>query len=863
MDFDYTNETITPDNTTAITINGQLEVAGHFSPSVNASVAATGTTQGAATLLTASISVVTSSTAGTALGVILPGTAAIIAGTQLTVVNGSANTITIYPPTNGVIDSGALNAAITLPVGASVTIVASAANGGAWYSSNKAIVAGTNITFTEGRGTTTINSTAAGGGSLIVKDESVNLTTAATSINFAGAGVTATTSGNDVTVTVSGGGSGAPADSQYLVLAADATLTNERSFAVSTDFVTTDAGAGNALTLKNRKGGENWTASTLPAVNPWYCVAYGRNRFVACGTSTNTNGAVSYDGITWAATVLPASVNWSEIAYGNGQFVAMQILGTQSVATSPDGVTWTQQSTVLPVGGTWNFLMFGNGTFVAAAYGTTTGAISVDGIYWRSVTLPASAGWNGGAFGDGTHVMVANGSTTALTSTDGGVTWAIRTMPSAAGWKSVAYGNGVFVAVANTTGGTSVGAYSLDMGVTWSSNALPATQLWQQVRYGNGVFVAVGNGTVCAISTDGIDWTASSMVSGDSWAGLAYGMGKFVAAANGVATSSYSKVGVSHIPGNSTNGLLVNDRGNIQAVDGAGTYGGNLWVSESSFSTPPPSGAVIFSKRLAGRMMPATVGPSNMDYTFQPAFWRQKVVRWNPMGNSATAPPVDGIVAFTVLGTATSRVIATTNLLTRTKRIGYASAATASAMCGIYNATAQFTTGNGAGLGGFFYSCRFAITDPAAVAQARFFCGMSSSVAAATNVSPSTLTNCIGVAQISPDTTQLHIVYGGSAAQTAIALGTNFPPMVGVGITNGVAYEFTLFAPPNLNGTVHYRLERIGTSFFAEGTLTPGTPGTQTPLSTTLLSPRIWRTNNSTLLAAGVDVLGLYLETDY
>jgi len=46
-------------------------------------------------------------------------------------------------------------------------------------------------------------SSSAGGGSLIVKDEGSNITTAATSIDFVGAAVVASNSGNDVTVTLS------------------------------------------------------------------------------------------------------------------------------------------------------------------------------------------------------------------------------------------------------------------------------------------------------------------------------------------------------------------------------------------------------------------------------------------------------------------------------------------------------------------------------------------------------------------------------------------------------------------------------------------------------------------------------------
>jgi hypothetical protein len=258
------------------------------------------------------------------------------------------------------------------------------------------------------------------------------------------------------------------------------------------------------------------------------------------------------------------------------------------------------------------------------------------------------------------------------------------------------------------------------------------------------------------------------------------------------------------------------------------------------------------------RVMAAVVGPSGMDYALQPSLWRQKSGRWNPSGNSATLPGVDGFLAWTAVGTPTARNVATTNRLTRMRRIQYPSASTAGSLCSLRAPAAQFSTGTGSGDGGFFYSVRFAITDAATVSGARMFVGMSSATAVPTNVDPSSLLNSFGVAQLSTDATQLYLVCGGSAAQTAIALGTDFPPA-----NPSVPYDLMLWCPPNSNGEVSYQLERIDTGTSIGGTLTPATPGLQTPANTTLLAPRLWRCNNATALAVSLDVINAYIETDY
>ena len=285
-------------------------------------------------------------------------------------------------------------------------------------------------------------------------------------------------------------------------------------------------------------------------------------------------------------------------------------------------------------------------------------------------------------------------------------------------------------------------------------------------------------------------------------------------------------------------------------------------ANASAPASPAADNITIFCTEIANRAMPSFVGPSGLDSALQPLLARNKIAFWNPPGNATTAPGVFGMGALTIVsggGTNfTTRSVATTNILTRIKRVAVVSTATAGTLGSLRDPQAQYTTGTGSGLGGFHFVTRFATSDAATVTGARAFVGMSSATNAPTNVEPSTLTNSIGVAQLSTDATQWYLVYGGSSAQTAIALGTG----IGAPTLTNTAFELSLFCAPSANGVVHYELLNIGSGVKVVGTLTPGTPGLQTPLNTTLLAPRLWRTNNATGTAVGLDIISIYIETD-
>ena len=298
--------------------------------------------------------------------------------------------------------------------------------------------------------------------------------------------------------------------------------------------------------------------------------------------------------------------------------------------------------------------------------------------------------------------------------------------------------------------------------------------------------------------------------------------------------------------------LVYSENGGVQVSSAESSTLATLTLPDTqSPAVPDADYGTIFIKKIAGRAMAAQIGPSGLDTALQAHLGGNKVALWMPPGGSTTVPGVFGMAALTATGTATARPVAATNLLTRMTRLGYVSAATAGALAGGREAVAKYTTGAGPGLGGFFARYRFGVSDAATVAGARMFIGLDALTAAPTNIDPSTKINCIGVGQIGTSN-NLHIIRGNATAKTPIDLGADFPAN-----TNADPYELILFAPPT--GGCYWQVRRLGTSFEATGFLS----STEIPTSTQLLCLKLWRSNNTTDLAVGLDVCSIYIETDY
>ena len=306
-------------------------------------------------------------------------------------------------------------------------------------------------------------------------------------------------------------------------------------------------------------------------------------------------------------------------------------------------------------------------------------------------------------------------------------------------------------------------------------------------------------------------------------------------------------------PAGSTTQVQYNNASALAGASNVTIDSNDITLLANASPSAPSSGYKLISQSIATKSTLVGVRNNTIIEPVQTQLSRRKIGWWNPAGNNTTIPGQNGVSAPTFVGTATQRDVATTNYFTRIKRVGYVSTATAGSLTSARTTVAQYTIGDGSGIGGFYFCMVFGCSDAATVSGARQFVGLSSTTGAPTNVDPGTLTNCLGVGHSNADT-NLYIYYGGSAAQTRIDLASNFP----ANTLSTDMYELILFADA-YGSTVGYQVTRLNTGHVASGTLS-GTVGTALPATTTLLNQWCWRTNNATALAVGLDYSYYYFE---
>ncbi|QKF94439.1 hypothetical protein QKU48_gp0981 [Fadolivirus algeromassiliense] len=305
---------------------------------------------------------------------------------------------------------------------------------------------------------------------------------------------------------------------------------------------------------------------------------------------------------------------------------------------------------------------------------------------------------------------------------------------------------------------------------------------------------------------------------------------------------------IATVPGDTTS-VVYND-GLINATHELHVDGDGYVIINDHATMPeiPSYGTKLMTIHNAGRCMSAQLGPSSIYYSCQPFLATNKIGWWTPQGNGTTLTNIN--IGNVISGSAQTRNIATTNLFTSMRRIGYNSSNPSGSSAGTCHGLLQFWRGNGPRLGGFFYLARFGITSNKS--DQRCFFGLANTAAALTNANPSTNVNLIGFAADDTDTSLYFITNDGVGTATKIALTGTFPSQT----VSTDMYEIRIFCGPN-STTINYSIENLSQNSFYEGSV-----DTDIPSNTTLLCPQLWINNGNTSRVVGIDVVCQYIETD-
>ena len=296
--------------------------------------------------------------------------------------------------------------------------------------------------------------------------------------------------------------------------------------------------------------------------------------------------------------------------------------------------------------------------------------------------------------------------------------------------------------------------------------------------------------------------------------------------------------------------LIYNNDGKWEVATGPTVFDEALLLpGVLSEPSNPASGTLwLYSKNISGRMMPKWKGPSGLDTAFQPFLGQNTVMMMLPQ--VTTTITLWGMTNTSV-GTVSTPILNANNLAESMRRWRWTSAGTANAAAEGRTAQGLVWRGDTAGLGGWFYSCRWGTASTTANQQAAVGLWAATGATSTTQV-PSNLVNCIFAGWDSADT-NLQIMHNDAAGTcTKIPLGSNFPVNEPTAV-----FEFMMFAPPN-GSSVFYRVVRLDTGHIAEGEIT-----TDLPTSATFLTRHEYMNNGGTAAAVILEVCRIYIETDY
>lgn len=269
--------------------------------------------------------------------------------------------------------------------------------------------------------------------------------------------------------------------------------------------------------------------------------------------------------------------------------------------------------------------------------------------------------------------------------------------------------------------------------------------------------------------------------------------------------------------------------------------------------SPPyaPEGNALYTQmqKDLGELYTQDINGASVPMALQGCIGQRKVGLFNAQGNSTTVSLMG--LAATAAGTATARTVATTNLGTSLRRVGYVSAATAGASAGIRNNALQWSRGNFSSSnydGGVIMRARFVLGQ--VQAGMRWLVGLSATAGAFANADPSTFLNFVGFGVDAADA-NISLMHNDGAG-TATKQGTGID-----GRTVNSVFDIFIGAVPRSTSWECY-INRLDNGQYAEDNFSADMPA-----SSALLSYQLWINNGATAAAVAIDPSIVYLETNY
>lgn len=284
------------------------------------------------------------------------------------------------------------------------------------------------------------------------------------------------------------------------------------------------------------------------------------------------------------------------------------------------------------------------------------------------------------------------------------------------------------------------------------------------------------------------------------------------------------------------------------------------WDAIANPSVPGSGILRLWGKLVSGRMLPKWMGPAGVDTPFQAAFFGNNIIMYFPTSstNGGTATLNTFGISWTAGGTV-SHPTPAAGVVTQIHRTRYANVVTTTNQTLGIMATAAglplFYRGNSAGLGGFFFMCRFTI-ELWPANTCRIFVGLSDSATAQVTLDIASMTG--NLCAFAHDTTDgANVMWFITRDNTT----THKTTLAGFNITAGQGYDFYMFCKPN-DSTIYYRVDDIN----AGTTIIDTSETNNLPTNTAMMGPQIHMSNgtaNITATTVAPSINRVYIESDH